>query len=185
MSRLAFHRPARFLQPRLPDEKIVLPTPPEVQGRQAGAGWIGRALPLLSSVGMAGYMITFGRPVLIIIGVLFVVVAIGTTVTMRVQMRNTSRQGNRRQRLRYHSHLAGARVFARRVAAAQREHSALIHPAPERPWPIASPHQPVWEPRSGDPDFLRIRVGVGDAGLVPGRQLGTRLDPLGDDDRGS
>src|SRR5882724_5312989 len=99
MSRLAFHRPARLVPPRLPDEKIVLPTPPEVQGKQGGAGWMNMALPLLSSVGMAAYMITFGRPVLIIVGVLFVAVAIGTTVTMRIQMRNASRQGNRRQRL--------------------------------------------------------------------------------------
>src|SRR5258708_22055309 len=72
MSRLAFHRPARFLPPGLPDEKIVLPTPPEAQPAPPGAGWIGTVLPLLSSVGMAAYMISFGRPVLIMVGVLFV-----------------------------------------------------------------------------------------------------------------
>ncbi len=181
MSRLAFHRPARFLLPRLPDEKIVLPTPPAVQRRQAGA-LIAMTLPLLSSVAMAGYMITFGRPVLIIVGVLFVLVAIGTSVAMRVQMRNASRQGNRRQSLRYRSHLAGARFLARQVAAAQREHSAVAHPDLERLWAIASTYERVWERRSGDSDFLHIRVGVGDAGLVTGIQLGTRLDPLGDYD---
>ncbi|HWB35123.1 MAG TPA: hypothetical protein VHA75_03770, partial [Rugosimonospora sp.] len=67
MSRLAFHRPARFAPQPLPGEKIVLPTPPEAAPAQAGAAWITLALPLLSSIGMAAYMITFGRPMLIVI----------------------------------------------------------------------------------------------------------------------
>jgi DNA segregation ATPase FtsK/SpoIIIE, S-DNA-T family len=182
MSRLAFHRPARFLPSRLPDEKIVLPAPPEVQGRQVGAGLVNMVLPLLSSVAMAGYMITFGRPVLIIVGVLFVAVAIGTTVTMRVQMRHASRMGNRRQGLRYRRHLAGARDFARVVGGAQRQHSALIHPDPDRLWAIACTYQRVWERRSEDPDFLCIRVGTGDADLATPIQIGSRLDPLADYD---
>jgi S-DNA-T family DNA segregation ATPase FtsK/SpoIIIE len=181
MSRLAFHRPARFLPPRLPDEKIELPNPPEVQGRQAGA-LIATLLPLLTTVGMAGYMITFGRPVLIVVGMLFVVVAIGTTITMRIQMRNASQKGNRRQSLRYRSLLAGARDSARQVARAQRQNSALIHPDPDRLWAISSTYQRVWERRSDDPDFLRVRVGTGDADLVTPIQIGSRLDPLADYD---
>src|SRR5262245_19164430 len=108
MSRLAFHRPARFLPPRLPDQKIVLPAPPEVQGRQVGA-WMMMAMPLLTSVAMAGYMITFGRPILILVGVVFVAVAIGASVVMWFQMRSANRQGGRRQRLRYRSHLKDTR----------------------------------------------------------------------------
>jgi ESX secretion system protein EccC len=180
MSRLAFHRPARLLPPRLPDEKIVLPVPPEVQGRQGS--WMYMAMPMLSSVAMAGYMISFGRPLLIIVGMLFVAVAIGSSVAMAVQMRRTSRKGDRRQRLQYRSHLAEARGVARAVAAAQRQHSALIHPDPDRLWAIASTYLRVWERRSGDPDFLRIRVGIGEAGLVTGIQIGGRLDPLADYD---
>jgi ESX secretion system protein EccC len=181
MSRLAFHRPARLAPPGLPDEKITLPAPPEAQGKQAGS-LIAILMPLLTSVGMAAYMITFGKPVLIIVGVVFVLVAIGTTVTMRVQMRNASRHGGRRQRLRYRSHLVGARGYARQVAAAQREHSALVHPDPERLWAIASSYERVWERRAADGDFLRIRVGTGDADLVTGIRIGTKLDPLGDYD---
>ncbi len=182
MSRLAFHRPARLLPPSLPSEQITLPAPPEAQGNKGAMSMVYILMPLLSSVGMAAYMITFGRPVLIIVGVLFVLVAIGTTVTMRVQMRNTSRLANRRQRLRYHSHLVSTRGLARQVAAAQRSHSALIHPDPDRLWAIASTYDRVWERRSADGDFLQIRVGTGAADLVTGLRIGAKLDPLGDYD---
>jgi DNA segregation ATPase FtsK/SpoIIIE, S-DNA-T family len=183
LSRLAFHRPARLVPPHLPQEKIVLAAPPEAQGKQGGgAQAMYMLMPLLSSVGMAAYMITFGKPVLIIVGVLFVLVAVGSTVTMRIQMRSASRKGDRRQRLRYRSHLVSTRRVARQVAAAQREHAAQIHPDPDRLWAIASAYQRVWERRSSDGDFLRVRVGTGDGDLVTGVQIGGKLDPLGDYD---
>jgi hypothetical protein len=52
MSRLAFHRPARFPPP--PDEKAVLPAPPGAQSRAAATTWMSMLLPLLTSAGMAG-----------------------------------------------------------------------------------------------------------------------------------
>ena len=47
--------------------------------------WVNMVLPLVSSMAMAGYMITFGRPLLIVIGIGFVLVSICTSVTMQVQ----------------------------------------------------------------------------------------------------
>jgi len=181
VSRLAFHRPARLTPPPLPDDKIVLPTPPEAEQSQAGS-WITLALPLLSSVGMAAYMITFGRPVLIVIGVLFVVVAIGTTVATRAQSRSANRKGSRRRLQRYRAHLATSREYARQVAAAQRVHAALTYPDPQQQWAIAAALDRVWERRAADPDFLRLRVGAGRAPLRTPIQIGARLDPLADYD---
>jgi DNA segregation ATPase FtsK/SpoIIIE, S-DNA-T family len=181
VSRLAFHRPARLAPPPLPDEKIVLPTPPETQQSQAGS-WMSLALPLLSSIGMAAYMITFGRPVLIVIGVLFVLAAIGTTVATRVQSRSANRKGKRRLLLRYRAHLATAREFARQVAVSQRLYAVLAHPDPQQQWAIATGLDRVWERRSTDPDFLRLRVGAGRAPLRTPIQIGARLDPMADYD---
>ncbi|HWB34743.1 MAG TPA: hypothetical protein VHA75_01835, partial [Rugosimonospora sp.] len=178
MSRLAFHRPARFLPPRLPDEKVVLPTPPEAQGGSGASQWMNMLLPLLSSVAMAGYMITFGRPLLIVVGIVFVLVSVGTTITMRVQMRSANRRAGKRQRARYHNHLAAVRDQARGVATAQRMYVALAHPEPARLWGILTTYERVWERRQSDPDFLRIRVGVGQAHLSTPMQIGTRLDPM-------
>jgi DNA segregation ATPase FtsK/SpoIIIE, S-DNA-T family len=182
MSRLAFHRPARFVPPVPPDDKVTLPAPPEAQGGSGASAWVNMLLPLVSSVAMAGYMITFGRPLLIIIGIIFVVVSIGTTVTMRMQMRSASRQAGKRQRSRYRSVLTAVRARAREVAAAQRLHAALAYPEPDRLWGIVTTYERVWERRQSDPDFLRIAVGVGEASLSTPIQLGTRLDPMAEYD---
>jgi len=178
MSRVAFHRPARFLPPPLPDEKVVLPTPPEAQSRAGATTWMNMLLPLLSSMAMAGYMITYGRPLLIVIGCVFVLVSIGTTITMQAQMRSANRRAGKRQRARYRNHLAAVRAQARAVATVQRTHVALAHPEPQRLWGIVTSYDRVWERRQSDPDFLRIRVGVGQAHLSTPIQIGTRLDPM-------
>jgi S-DNA-T family DNA segregation ATPase FtsK/SpoIIIE len=181
VSRLAFHRPARLLPPRLPDEKIVLPAPPEAQ-RGTGASFISTVLPLLSSVAMAGYMVTYGKPLLIIVGILFVGVSIGTAVMMRVQMRNASQRAGRKQRTRYRAHLHSARDQARGVSVMQRLRSALVFPEPQRLWGIATSYERVWERRPADPDFLQIRVGAGRADLATPLQIGGRLDPMAEYD---
>src|SRR6266702_4128965 len=135
-------------------------------------------LPLLRSMAMAGYMITYGRPLLIVIGCVFVLVSIGTTITMQAQMRSANRRAGKRQRARYRNHLAAVRAQARAVATVQRTHVALAHPEPQRLWGIVTSYDRVWERRQSDPDFLRIRVGVGQAHLSTPIQIGTRLDPM-------
>lgn len=67
MTKLAFHRPARLLVPELPNETATLPTPPEEPKENPTNGAWTLLMPLLNSVGMAAYMVTFGRPALIII----------------------------------------------------------------------------------------------------------------------
>ncbi len=182
MSRIAFHRPARFLPPRVPDSKITLPNPPEVpEGGKAG-GMISMILPLMSSLGMAGYMMIWGRPILIVVGIMFVVVSIAVAVTTRIQSRKTNRRVSRRQRVRYRVHLHEARVHARMIAAVQRTVAALSYPDPERLWAIATSRDRVWERRQDDPDFLQIRVGLGKANLATPIQLSSKLDPLGEYD---
>ena len=182
MSRLAFHRPARFLPPGLPAAKITLPNPPEAPSAGATSSWVYSILPLLSSVGMAGYMITFGRPVLIAVGILFVLVSVAVTIVMRVQTKNNDRRAGKRQRARYRAHVDEARAQARAVAAAQRLIAALTHPDPEQLWALATTRDRVWERRQEDPDFLHIRLGLGKAELATPVQLTSKLDPLGEYD---
>ncbi|HEY3505731.1 MAG TPA: type VII secretion protein EccCb [Actinocatenispora sp.] len=185
MTRLAFHRPPRFLPPTPSTEPITLPLPPDAgKGRNAGS-WLAMILPILSSAGMAGYMITFGRPVLIAFGMLFVVVSIGVTIAMRSQMRSSNRREVRRQRGRYRVHLDEARVRARQSAAMQRTVNAVNHPDPLQLWGISTSLDRVWERRGRDPDFLHVRVGLGRANLTTPVRLSQQLDPLGEYDWGS
>jgi S-DNA-T family DNA segregation ATPase FtsK/SpoIIIE len=182
MTRLAFHRPPRFLPPRLSHEPITLPMPPETTGSRGAGGWLAMILPVLSSAGMAGYMITFGRPILIAFGMLFVVVSIGVTIAMRSQMRSDNRRQVRRQRARYRTHLNEARAQARANAAMQRTVGAVNQPDPLRLWSISTALDRVWERRADDPDFLHVRVGLGRATLTTPVQMSQRLDPLGEYD---
>ncbi|MET7962660.1 type VII secretion protein EccCa [Micromonospora zamorensis] len=182
MSRLAFHRPARMLLPQLPAQTVTLPSPPEPpKDNQANSAWT-LILPLLSSVGMAAYMITFGKPALIIIGVLFFVTSAGAVIAMRMQQRSNNGRTARKQRIRYRRHLALARDQAREVAQAQRTVAALADPDPRRLWSISINRHRVWERRQEDADFLRVRIGRGTVRLATPIELDSKMDPLGDYD---
>ncbi|MGW0435123.1 type VII secretion protein EccCb [Micromonospora sp. NPDC003197] len=178
MTKLAFHRPARFLAPELPTESVTLPTPPEPPKENAASNMWSLVMPLLSSVGMAAYMVTFGRPTMIIIGVLFMVTSVGAVIAMRMQQRSTAGKQLRKQRVRYRSHLKLSRARAREVAAAQRTVAALANPEPARLWSIATSRMRVWERRQHDTDFLRVRVGCGSVRLATPMQMDGQMDPL-------
>ncbi|MEU7841636.1 type VII secretion protein EccCa [Micromonospora sp. NPDC049114] len=182
MSRLAFHRPARMLLPQLPSQQVTLPNPPEPPKENPGNNAWSLVLPLLSSVGMAAYMVTFGRPALIIIGVLFFLTSTGAVVGMRMSQRSANGKQARRARVRYRRHLARARDEAREVANAQRAVSMLVDPDPHRLWSISANRHRVWERRQSDKDFLRVRVGHGTVRLVTPMGLDPGMDPLGDYD---
>ncbi|WP_051799290.1 type VII secretion protein EccCb [Catenuloplanes japonicus] len=180
MSRISFHRPARFLPPAAPQDKVVLPAPPEQ--KQSGTGFLSLLLPLLSSLGIAAYMVSYGRPMLIALAIIFAVVSFGATIAMRVQNKHLERRTALRKRARYRALLMDVRTNARQVASTQRMLGAWAHPEPDRLLAIAHSGRRVWERRQGDPDFLKVRIGLGDAELSTPIQIGTRIDPLADYD---
>ncbi|WP_432992160.1 type VII secretion protein EccCb [Dactylosporangium sp. CA-233914] len=180
MARLSFHRPARFMPPPAPDDKVVLPAPPEV--KQSAVNVIAMILPLMGSLGIAAYMISYGRPTLIALAIIFAMVSIGAAIGMRTQTRHTEQRARVRQRARYRALLMDVRARAREVAAAQRMLAAWAHPEPDRLLAVAAAARRVWERRQGDPDFLQVRIGRGDAPLATPLQIGSRLDPLADYD---
>ena len=182
MTRLAFHRPARLLIPQLPNQRTILPAPPEVPDEGPNGGAWTLVLPLLSSVGMAAYMVTFGRPAMIIIGVLFFLTSTGAVVAMRMRQRSATGKVTRKQRIRYRAHLNLARDQAREISDAQRQVAALAHPEPARLWSISVNRHRVWERRRTDDDFLRVRLGRGSVELVSPMELDPKMDPLTDYD---
>jgi S-DNA-T family DNA segregation ATPase FtsK/SpoIIIE len=178
VSRVAFHRPARFRPPALPTDKLALPAPPETKDSATAGTIFTTVLTVLSSVGVAGYMITYGRPILVVIGLLFAATAVSTVVASRLQNRQALRRASRRQRRRYRAHLAQARLRAREVAAAQRQVTAILHPGPAALWGIVTGADRIWERRSADPDFLHARVGTGRGELATPIEVASGLDPL-------
>ncbi|MGP4045979.1 type VII secretion protein EccCa [Streptomyces sp. 2A115] len=177
MSKIAFHRPARTFPPSVPEQHVSLPSPPQKPQENQASNWLYLLLPLLSSVSMAAYMVTFGRPWMIMLGIGFVITSVLVTVLVRTQSRKSTRLARLRQRDRYVEYLADIRAQARTSAAAQRAVSAFLHPSPRRLWALATGRRRVWERRPADEDFLRLRLGQGQG--TPTMQLasGKRGDP--------
>lgn len=182
MTRLAFHRPARLLIPQLPTEQYTVPAPPEVPDEGPNGGAWTLVLPLLSSVGMAAYMVTFGRPALIIIGVLFFLTSTGAVIAMRMRQRSATGKVSRKARIRYRAHLNLARDQARQVSDAQRQVAAVAQPEPSRLFSITANRHRVWERRRTDGDFLHVRLGRGRVRLAAPMELDPKMDPLTDYD---
>ncbi|MFF2618374.1 type VII secretion protein EccCa [Kitasatospora sp. NPDC058046] len=184
MSRIPFHRPTRALPPALPDQRVVLPAPPQTpQGANSSAStWLSLLLPLMSSISMAAYMVMYRNPLLIALGVGFVLISIAATLAVRHQMRSATRQTKDRQRERYLRYLTDVKKTARQVADSQRLAAGWLHPSPERLWALAERRRRVWERRATDKDFLQLRLGQGQGPLATPIQLGTRNDPLAEYD---
>ncbi len=182
MSGVAFHRPVRALPPAIPDERVTLPAVPQEPRPASGSSAMTLAMPVMSSVMMAGYMISYGKPLLIAIGVMFVVGSIAAGLVMRHQMRKGTRKNKAVQRARYLEYLAGVRQAARDVAARQRFAAAWAHPSPERLWAIAGRRRRVWERRAANPDFLQVRLGLGRDKLATPIGVSGHSDPLAEYD---
>ncbi|WP_431949789.1 type VII secretion protein EccCa [Actinacidiphila sp. bgisy167] len=183
MTRTDFHRPARTFPPSVPEQQISLAAPPQKAQQNQAQTWLYMLLPLLSSVSMAAYMVTFGRPWMTILGISFVVVSIGVMVLVRSQSRNANRRTQYRQRDRYVEYLADIRRQARESAATQRAVSAFVHPSPRRLWAIATagPRR-IWERRPTDPDFMKVRLGLGNGAPALRITLSKHGDPTTEHD---
>jgi S-DNA-T family DNA segregation ATPase FtsK/SpoIIIE len=177
MSRIIFHRPARVVPPQLPTDPVVLSAPPQQVSSGMGANWVYLLMPLLSSVGMAAFLISEGKKLLILLGIAFVVLSVGVTAGIRMQVRGSARKQKLRGRDRYLEHLDEVRDAARQVADDQRVIAAWQYPSPYRLWAISTQRRRVWERRVSDPDFLRVCAGVGKAPLSTPVRLATRNDP--------
>ncbi|MEU2246873.1 type VII secretion protein EccCa [Streptomyces sp. NPDC019224] len=177
MSRIVFHRPARVVPPELPTDPVVVAAPPQPATRDSSANWLMLLMPLLSSISMAAYMIVAGRRMFILLGISFVLLSIGLTVGVRMQMRSTQRKKQLRARDRYLDHLTEVRKSAWQVASDQRLLAAWRHPSPYRLRAVAAGRRRVWERRPTDSDFLMVRLGTGRARLATPVRLASRNDP--------
>ncbi len=154
----------------------MLAAPPQQNEQQSGSTNLAMlVMPLVSGSGSLLITLTNrDRPLFAAAGLLFMVASIGLGIVLFVGTRSSARRKQRASRERYLDYLEGIRRCAREAAALQRARAALRHPAPEELVDIARLPARRWERRSGDPDFLEVRVG---AGVNPlGRTLSVQMD---------
>ncbi len=157
-------RPARLTPPEVPGEPIEVAAPPKQQQHQPAAASAGIFLmPMMAGASALTMVFTAkDRPLIAVIGVLFFIGIIGFAVVMVLGQRGSARRQMREARERYLDYIEELRRRLRRTIGLQKASGAWRHPAPERLLDLARLHARRWERRAGDPDFLVVRIGVGD-----------------------
>jgi S-DNA-T family DNA segregation ATPase FtsK/SpoIIIE len=163
--------------PPLPTDQVVISPPPQIVPSSGMSAWLSTLLPMLSTISIAGYMLTYHKLLLTLLAAGIFALSIGITVAVRIQSSSAARRTKERQRTRYIEHLATVRESAQLVASAQRTLAVWQWPSPERLWAIAEARRRVWERRPSDPDFLHVRLGTGRGKLSSPLHLNIRADP--------
>jgi S-DNA-T family DNA segregation ATPase FtsK/SpoIIIE len=172
VSTLQFKRAARLAAPRRPGGEVHLEPPPEVP-RTIPGNILMKVLPIVMifmSVGMMAFMFVISKnnPTTLLMGGMMMMGTVG-------MMAGGAGRGNKKAEMNedrkdYLRYLGQMRERAREATGEQRAEREWVHPDPQTLWSIATSRR-MWERRSGDPDFMHLRVGRGS------QRLDTRLVP--------
>lgn len=167
---MEFVREPRLPVPSVRTGEVVVTAPPEVP-RAAAANPVARLLPvamLVACIGMAAVYFTSGvasqrNPMFMFFPVMMAMSALGSVFygARGGPARSIEIDENRRKYLRYLDSLDDS-IAATTRAQWRMQHWS--HPDPECLWTLAGSRR-MWERRRGDPDYCRLRVGVGSLGL--------------------
>ena len=170
--------------PRMPAGEIQVRRPPEVPVAQP-AGPVARLLPVLLLVAVGGMLVLYltspatsatRNPMYLIFPVMMVASALGT-LAQTGRGRTAEVDAGRRSYLRYLDELADRTL---ENAAAQHVFLHWRHPDPATLWTVAGSAR-MWERKPGDPDFGRIRIGLG-PGSPATPLVSAEPDPAADSD---
>ena len=177
MSRVTWHRPARIPVPALPSDRLTVALPPAADTQSNSSALLSMLLPLMSSVSIAAYLIAYHNKLTIFLAVGILTLSVGVTFAVRHQMRSATRKQKQGRADRYAAHVADVKQAAVAMAETQRAIAVWQWPSPERLWAIARRRRRVWERRPADPDFLRVRLGLGRGELATPLVLSASGDP--------
>ena len=147
---------------------IAVEAPPELP--PASQAPLLRLLPVALSAGTAAVMaaVFFSRsavtqnPTFLAFPVMMLLSVVVTAAARRGPQRGRGIEANRHD---YFEYLAALRERVTETAAAQSQSLGLDHPDPDTLWTLIGGPR-MWERRPGDPDFCRVRVGVGAVALA-------------------
>ncbi|MBB4960237.1 S-DNA-T family DNA segregation ATPase FtsK/SpoIIIE [Micromonospora polyrhachis] len=172
--------------PEYPTGELILDPPPEIPPA-GGQRWAQMMMMLPMLAGSCAMALMFagqgGSSLAYVTGGLFGVSALG----MIFSQLSMSAGGQNRQQLitarrQFMQHLSQRRRTVRRTVTRQRAAQLHHHPDPDSLWSIAASPR-LWERRSGEPDFVTVRIGLGPAELAtplvpPETKAVEDLDPL-------
>jgi S-DNA-T family DNA segregation ATPase FtsK/SpoIIIE len=180
------HRPARSIPDDGAHTTINVPSPAREQDSSNRNSWVQALLPIIGAFGFIGFVVISPSPLWIAIGVLFAVGMIASSIGMSVDQRKRQARQLMRDRRRYFAALADVRAQVRAAFDKQWSTSARCDPSPDLLLSVTRAPDRLWERRPFHPDFLQLRVGLGEAPLratikaPPESPSTTQSDPICD-----
>lgn len=173
MTQRLVHRPARTSRPLGAARPRPLAPPPALGGTSHSGLPLQSMLPVLGAVSSMTMMLLLRtNPAMVVVAMLVLVVALVGGVGMALSQRSGAARTRRDQRERYLDHLEELRGDLLTAEREERRTAHALDPAPTALLDLARDPARRWERRRWDPDYLHVRVGVGD---VPRARLHLQL----------
>jgi S-DNA-T family DNA segregation ATPase FtsK/SpoIIIE len=180
MSTIPFHRPARVHPDSPPREPLALVLPPTVQPPPGKLmTWLTALSPMVLTMGSMFFFFVYPLPGIIKF-ILPIVMVGGVVMSGGVRALQTRYEKKKKAAFhsRYLTYLEDHEIMLRERAALQLSSTELLNPDADGLWTLASDRSRLWERRRRDPDFLRLRVGVGDTPLISAAVMAGPPNPL-------
>jgi S-DNA-T family DNA segregation ATPase FtsK/SpoIIIE len=173
MTHRLVHRPARTTRVPQPAPPRNLAPPPAVGGGPRTGFPLPALLPVLGAVSSMTMMLVLrNNPVMVVVALMVLTVALVGGLGMALSQRGNAARQRRDQRERYLDHLEELRGELYAAEQDDRREAHELDPAPSALLDVVRDPARRWERRRWDPDFLRVRVGLGD---VPRPRLSLQL----------
>jgi len=163
--KIVIHRPVRVVQSANPGPAVPIESPPQLPQAQTGGLPVQALLPVLGSVSsMVMMVVTRGSsPIFMVVGALVFIVALISGLAMTFTQRARATRQRQLGRDRYLDYLENLRDVQRQASDAVRVAALATNPDPVLLPQIVSDPARVWERRPKQADFLRLRLGRGNA----------------------
>ncbi|MEU4360782.1 type VII secretion protein EccCa [Promicromonospora sp. NPDC023987] len=163
MTQRIVHRPARTVRPLVAPSSRKLATPPAVGSGSVAGLPLQALLPLVGALSSMTMMLVLrNNPVMVLVALVVLVVALVSGLGMALSQRGNATRTRHDQRERYLDHLETLRTELRASERTARADAHAVHPAPEALLDVVRDPARLWERRRWGPDFLEVRVGIGD-----------------------
>ncbi|HST66921.1 MAG TPA: type VII secretion protein EccCa, partial [Mycobacteriales bacterium] len=164
------HRPTRTSRPLGPPVAGTVAPPPVAEDPAVTRGGTLQALLPVTGALTSGVMIVVFRssnPAFLVVGAVVMVVALAGGIGMALSRRGGAARQRRVQREGYLDYLETLRGRMRDRGRDLRTAALFLDPAPEALLDLVRDPARLWERRPAHPDFLSVRVGLGDGTRFP------------------
>ena len=163
MSTRLVHRPARSTRSIDTGQPRVIETPPPGARGKAGGNAMQALMPAVGVLGSVGMMSTMRTGTSAVIGVGVLALTVVGTFGMMFSQRGRSGKESRDQRNRYLDYLERLREEFGKMERQNRKTALALNPPADALVDCVRDPARLWERRRADTDFLRVRLGTGDA----------------------